>query len=222
MITTLINTRDNFEIIRDQIGMILVNESAEQQRLARTRSLPASGWALSVFTERFNLWEQVLNQTEDRTPIVNIWLENINFDKSKSNISQRQQATATYNIDCYGFGLNRDDQDGGFISGDEDSARDVQRAVRLVRNILMAATYTYLDMRGVVWERWPQSITQFQPQLDDRSAQNVTGARIAFAVMFNEFSPQVQPVDLCELTLDVFRADNGQLLTRAEYDYGSP
>ena len=222
MITTLINTRDNFEIIRDQIGMILVNESAKQQALARTQALPPKDWKLSVFTERFNLWEQVLNQVEDRTPIVNIWLENISFDKSKSNISERQQATATYNIDCYGFGLNRDDQDGGFISGDEDSARGVQRAVRLVRNILMAATYTYLDMRGVVWERWPQSITQFQPQLDDRSAQNVMGARIAFSVMFNEFSPQVQPVRLCELALDVFRADNGQLLTRAEYDYGSP
>ena len=217
----LINKRDNFEIIRDQIGMILVTEAGKQQALARAQSLPVKDWELNVYTERFNLWEQVLNQIEDRTPIVNIWLENISYDKSASNISERQKATATYNIDCYGFGLNRDDHDGGFISGDEDSARVVQRAARYVRNILMSSEYTYLGLRGVVWERWPSSITQFQPQLDDRASQNVTGVRIAFSVGFNEFSPQYQPVNLCELAMDLNRADNGQLITRFEYDYGS-
>ena len=163
-----------------------------------------------------------MNQVDDRTPIVNIWFENTSYDKATSSIVERQKSDATYNIDCYGFGLNRDGQDGGHISGDEDSAREVQRAARLVRNILMSSEYTYLGMRGVVWQRWPQSITQFQPQLDDRSSQNVTGIRIAFNVMFNEFSPQFEPAELCELALDINRADNGQLITTALYDYGSP
>jgi hypothetical protein len=62
--------------------------------------------------------------------------------------------------------------------------------VRLARNIIMAGAYTYLGLRGLVWKRFPQSISMFQPQIENRAVQRVVGARLALQVHFNEFSPQ--------------------------------
>ena len=74
---------------------------------------------------------------------------------------------------------------GGHEAGDASSALEAQRAVRLVRNILMAADNTYLgfDRRnGFLWKRWIGNIQFFQPDIDGRYVQNVTGARIALNV----------------------------------------
>ena len=224
MITTLINSPDNFERIRDQIVQLLADEVANQMTLATAAGQDPELWRFRVYAERFNIWEQWLNQSDDAVPIVNVWFDNSSFDEASSNISERQKATATFNIDCYGFAVAREDSSGGFIAADEQSARNLQRVVRLVRNILMAAGNTYLGFprkNSFLWKRWIQSITEYQPQLDDRAIQQVTAARIAFNVMFNEFSPQAQPVDLEELSVTLNRAEDGRVLALCEYDYRS-
>ena len=221
MITTLIDKRDNSEILREQIGMILQNELSNQRSLAITAGRDPALWTLNVYTERANAFEQFLNQASDQIPIVNVWYDNSSFEKSSSTISERQRATSVYNIDVYGYGVARDSVT-GFVPGDEDSANRVQAAARLVRNILMAASNTYLLMQGVVWQRWITSMTQFQPQIDDRAAQQIRGMRIDFSVMHNEFSPQVVPVDLEYVALDVFRTEDGALIAEADYNFGSP
>ena len=96
---------------------------------------------------------------------------------------------------------------------------EAQRAYRLVRNILMAGEYTYLGLRGLVWSRWPQSATSFQPQLDGRAIQHVQGFRLAFRVVFNEFSPQVAEEVLEFVSIDFKRAEDGEILVEADYDY---
>jgi hypothetical protein len=83
----------------------------------------------------------------------------------------------------------------------------------------MAATYTYLNLRGVVWQRWPQSITVFQPQLDGRQMQQIVAARLAFRVQYNEFSPQVESVELETVAVDVKRTEDGEIVAQAQYDY---
>lgn len=98
----------------------------------------------------------------------------------------------------------------------------MQRAIRLVRNILMAGTYTYLGLRGLVWSRSPQSITVFQPQIEARQIQQIVGARLAFRVVFNEFSPQVPAVNLELISVEVRRAEDGQVVANADYDYTTP
>ena len=138
---------------------------------------------------------------------------------NKGNVVERQAHEAVYNIDCYGVGFSRDDPGGGHIPGDKDAALITQRAIRLVRNILMAADYTYLGLRGTVWRRWPQSITVFQPQIDSRPVSHVVGARIALRVEFNELSPQVTPETLELLTVDVKRTEDGEIVLEADYDY---
>ena len=99
------------------------------------------------------------------------------------------------------------------------AALEVQKAIRLVRNILMSAEYAYLGLRGSIWDRWPQSINIFQPQIDNRAVANVIGARIAFNVGFNEFSPQISGEDLEFISIDIKRSETGEIIAEADFDY---
>lgn len=222
MIAELIDKMDNFEIIRDQIAAILATEVANQMQLATDGGKNPDDWKLRIFSERSNPWEQLLNEQADRSPIVNVWFDNSNFDPAASNISERQKTEGVFNIDCYGYGISSDEVGGGHNPGDKEAAFEVHKALRLVRNILMAAEYTYLGLRGVVWQRWPQSITVFQPQLDGRQMQQLVGARLAFRVVFNEFSPQVPAETLELVSVDVKRTEDGEIVAEADYDYTAP
>lgn len=219
MITELIDKQDSFEIIRDQIAAILVTEVANQMQLATDGGKDPNDWKLRVFKERSNPWEQLLNEQADRSPIVNVWFDNTNFDPGAGSTVERQKTEGVFNIDCYGYGLSEDEPGGGHKPGDREAALEVHKAIRLVRNILMAASYTYLGLRGLVWQRWPQSITVFQPQLDGRQMQQIVGARVAFRVVFNEFSPQVTPETLELLSVTVDESETGELLVNADYQY---
>jgi len=218
-LTTLIDKQDNVEIVRDQIAAILVTEIANQQVLAIAAAKDPDDFKLRIFTERSNPWEQFLNVQADISPLVNVWFDNSNYDPSASNVIERQKTTAVYNIDCYGFGQSADIPAGGHIPGDEKASFEVQRALRLVRNILMAAENTYLQLQGLVWQRWPQSITVFQPQIDGRQMQQIVGARLAFRVGFNEFSPQFELETLELVSVDVLRAEDGEIVLEADYSY---
>lgn len=218
-IDALINKQDNVEIIRDQIAAILATEVVSQMALAVLAAEDPDLWKLRIFTEASNPWNAYQNDPADVSPIVNVWWDNSTFDGNASNIVERQKSDAVINLDCYGYGKSSDDPAGGHNPGDREAAFACQRAVRLVRNILMAAEYTYLGLQGTVWKRWPQSITVFQPQIDDQAMQQVVAARIAFRVSFNEFSPQVTPVTLEYLALDVMRTEDGQIVVETDFDY---
>lgn len=219
-IATLIDKQDNAEIVRDQIAAILAVESAAQVALATTAAKPdPNDWKLRVYQERANPWENLPSKTSDRSPVVNVWWDSSAFEANASNIVERQKSSTVINIDCYGYGKSANAGAGGHTCGDQDAAETVQRAVRLVRNILMAAEYTYLGLRGVVWRRWVDSITMMQPQQDNQNVHHVVGARLAFRVEFNEYSPQVVPETLDLLTVDVLRAEDGEIAVEADYDY---
>lgn len=219
-IPALINKQDNFEIIRDQIAQILANESVSQQALAVLATEDPDDWKLRVFIERSNPWSQFENDPSDVSPLVNVWYDISDFDKRASNVMERQKSTSIFNVDCYGFGKATDEPLGGHKPGDREAAFEVQRCVRLVRNILMSSIYTYLDLRGTVWSRSFRSIKLFQPQIDKRSVQQIVGARCEFEVSFNEFSPQGDESNNLELvSVDVLRAENGEIVVEADYEY---
>jgi hypothetical protein len=220
-ITTLIDRADNSEIVRDQIAAILLVEQANQQTLAATAGKNPELWRLRIFSERANPWEMFVAPDEagyDGAPVVNVTFDNASYDMSSSNIAERQKATGTYNVDCYASATAADDLAGaGYVAGDEAASKEAQRAARLVRSILMAGAHTYLGMRGVVWRRWTQSVTVFQPQLGGQAIEHVVAARVAFQVEFNEFSPQVEGQLLELVSSSVWRAETGELLLRADY-----
>lgn len=210
-ILEVITKVDNAEIIRDQIAAILALELGHQATLSGD-PMPA------VFIERSNVWGQFLaTSTPAAEPVINVWWDSSTFDEATSNVVERQRSETVYNIDCYGYGTSQDDGGAGHLPGDERAARQAQRAVRLARNILMAAPYTYLGLRGLVWKRFPQTISLFQPQIDNRAAQRIVGARLALRVDFNEFAPQIEGATLEAVAITFFRKETGQVLVQAEY-----
>ena len=219
MITELINKQDSFEIVRDQIAAILTLESAEQMSLATAAGEDPADWKLRVYKERSAPWEAYLNAPTDVSPIVNVWFDASSFPGQTGNTVARQKAEGVFNIDCYGYGIAADDGGTGHLAGDEAAALEVQRAIKLVRNILMASEYTYLGLQGLVWQRWFTNISQFQPQQGTDAVQQIVGARLVFRVAFNELSPQYEATELCYLSTQIFRASDGQLLAEADFDY---
>lgn len=231
LIDSLIDKQDNSEIIRDQIAAILLANSLEQQLLAPGAGKDPEDFKLQIYTEASRPFEKWLNigdgndldfSTLDKSPIVNVWFESESFDKSSSNVVDRQTSNGSFNIDVYGLGFSQSDGDAGHIPGDKAAALEAQRAMRLVRNILMAAVNTYLQLRrtdgGTVTERWTNSIEFFQPQLNEVVVQNVIAGRLSLGVRFDELAPEITPVDLDIIGLTLCRADDGRVYFDVEYN----
>lgn len=222
MITTLIDKQDNFEVVRDKIAQILANEVAGQKVLAVAAGKDPNDFDMKIFTERSNPWELFLNDPPPgpgRSPIINVWFDSETFPEGVGSTVERQRADGLFNIDCYGFAVSADVVAGGHAPGDKAAAIEAQRAFRLVRNILMAATYTYLDLRGVVAQRWPQSVEVFQPEINSRSVQQIVAARLVLRVSYNEFAPQVEPVTLEFVSVDIKRNEDGSVVAETDYDF---
>lgn len=227
-ITSLIDKRDNSEIIRDKIAEILFTESASQQELARQASKNPFLWALRVYTERSDPWSDFQTQPDsdenpERAPlIVNVSFNDDAFDKAASDLVERQKATGTFHIDIYGYGESGD-AGVGHTRGDSNASLDAQRGARLVRNILMSAEHYYLGLRGLVHARWIDSITQYQPTYDGRlPIDRVVGMRISLQVDFSEFAPQVtgQPFEGVNVTIK--RRGDGLIYLVASFPEASP
>lgn len=219
MALPLIDKQDNFEVVRDQLGQLLANEIANQKALAVGAGKDPALWDIKIYIERTNPVEQYLNENPDPTPIANIWFDSESFDKSRSDVVERQTTIGTFNIDIFGYGVASENGTGQKVS-DKQAGLEAQRAIRLIRNILMAAENIYLQLpRGTAWDRFPLSITIFQPEIDNRPIQNIRGARIVFNVTYNEFSPQVTGENLEYLSIDIKRANDGQVIAEADFDY---
>lgn len=217
MIQTLIDKQDSFEIVRNKIAQILANETLSQQNLAQLQGKDSDLWKLRIYTEQATAIEQWLNNNDDRSPIINVWFDNLNFDQSSSNVVAKQKAEAIYNIDIYGLGVASETQT-GFNSGDLQAALNCSRGIRLTRNILMSAYYIYLELQGIVSFRWIESITSYQPELNGRQVERIVGARIRFSVWFEEISPQVEAGILQEIDVVIKRASDGMVLAEALYE----
>lgn len=218
MIQSLIQGQDNAEIIRDQIAAILVTETASQQALAVTAAEDPTQWALNVYAERSNPWEQFI-EGDDKTPIVSVWWSGDNIDEARSNSVERRLYNGTFNLDVYGYGVSEDTAGVGHIPGDYAASIEVQRATRLVRRIIEASVYQYLDLRRTVWKRIIQSRSVFQPQQDGLYVQNVVGCRLALSVDYSEFASEYEGQELELISNQVTRQEDGKVILNADYQY---
>ena len=213
LIDTLLETRDNSEVVRDQIAAILKLELEHQTELGGP---PAP----RVFLERSSPWGNLVESPPNELPIVNVWFDSASYEPAASNIVSRQRCDGTFHVDVYAFAASRETVP-GHAPGDEAASLACQATLRRVRQILMAGQYTYLGLRGLVWKRWPQTLSLFQPPSDARTAHHVVAGRLALAVQFNEFSPQFEGEPIETLSVEIFRATSGELLMRAAYPEGS-
>ena len=216
MITSLIEKKDTFQIVRDQIAAILKLNVTNQMSLAAASGKDETLWDLRVFSERNNPWEEFQDAEGPKPPIVNVWYDSSDFDDAGSSSVNNQKTNAMYNVDIYACGVSAETAE-GHSSGDESAALTLHNAACLVRNILMAGVYTYLGLRGTVWGRKVTAVNIFQPSADNATVQNIIGARISFRVTFTEESPQVDSVLLEAIAIQVDRAENGEILVQMEY-----
>lgn len=221
MIQQLINKTDAFEIVRDTVAQILADESASQQALALAEIPPEDPdlWKIDVYSERANPWEKWLNSpvSSDVAPIVNVWFDADTFDQGHGGVVDGQAAVGVFNVDCYGFACSRDDGGAGHVAGDEQAAREAQRAAKLVRNILMSSEYTYLGLRGMVSRRWLRSRTSFQPAQDSRTVQKIVAVRLSYEVKYLETSPQYVGENGELVSVELKRNSDGQVLAQLDY-----
>jgi len=218
MIDTLIINPDRAEVIRDEIAAVFVSELSNQQTLATGAGEDPQQWSAAIYTERANPFEVFLNDQQNVTPVVNIWIDNSVYDRTPSNSFERFDTKTTINIDIYCRGVSTNVPSAGHVAGDETAARDVSRVYRLLRNIIMSAEYTYLNMRGVVSQRWPVSFKSFQPDAES-AIQNVCAGRFVLEVRHLEYSPQITPETLELISMQTKRGLDGQIILQTDYDY---
>lgn len=217
MIETLITGQDAFEIIRDQIALILVTEIANQQVLAAGAGEDPELWKVRIYKERGNAWEQYLNDPADTSPLCNIWCDGGNYLMGSSNTIKRQNAESVFNLDCYGYGKSGDDG-AGHLAGDLLAVENTHRAYRLVRRILMASEYTHLGLRGTVFRRFPTNYTPFQREYNGAPVENVYAMRLVLSVSHDEFSPQQAEEVLEILNVKTYDRDGQTLLIESQYE----
>jgi hypothetical protein len=218
LLEELIEKQDNFEILRDQIALLLVSERDNQVKLAQKKNLDSSPWQFKVFTERNNPFES-WQDGDDETPIVNIWFDQSQFTKARGNSVSAQHSLTSFNIDCYALGVAENDKGAGHIPGDELASYNAQALARLVRNILMSGVNTYLQLRGLVWSRSGQSMTAFQPQFANNNGLKVEAIRYILNVEFNESSPQINGKPCEEVVVKLQRAEDGEVIGEMVFDY---
>lgn len=211
LIETLLTAPDALEVVRDKIGSILKLETVKQGELGLAAALVPR-----VFVERSNPWAMLDEEADSLRPIVNVWFESETFDGVASNTVERQKADATFNIDVYAAGVSAE-AGAGHAPGDELAAIACGKALRLVRQILMSAHYTYLGLQGLVWRRWPQTLGLMQSPIDARTRVHVCAGRLTLLVGFNEVSPQWATEALESVQVEVLRRESGELYLRAEY-----
>lgn len=222
LISTLIDKQDNFEIIRDKIADILKTETASQQALASAAGKTDPDlWKLRVFLERSNAWEQWITIADDTdlSPLVTVEFDSTRTDERSSNTTKSQVKEGVYNLDCFAVGISENDAASGHTPGDREATLNAHRALRLVRNIIMADIHTYLKLRPMVGKRMEQSSMAFRPEFNNEAVQHIVGARLTLMVRFIE-ETNAQSYDILEIVnITTKRAETGEVLFISEFDY---
>lgn len=179
-----------FELVRDQIAAIIVNELANQITLAIADSAPTEPYEIAVTTEKTDSWNK------SQFPLVNVWYDSGNIDTSASSPANQQQGDHFYNLDCYVEKPSEDDA-GDIVSGDTLSAKEVQRVASIIWQIIMADQNTRLQFEfrtadvpsALVAHRIFEQLTTFQPSFGDTVVENVQALRLRLKVRHVEIPP---------------------------------
>lgn len=223
VLTALVDKQDTREIIRNRIGAILVAERDNQMALATAASRDPSEWDFYVYVDRmfpWSLWEN----DNDTKPAVNVWFESESVMGQASDPFGRQTQNGQFVIDVVARGLNRSDGGTGQVLGDKDAIANLHRAIRFVRNFLMSGENKYLGLQKVadvnlVSQRMVDSVTFYQPQLDDQTQNATFGARINLAVRYNEYSPENAAEGvLCEIRNQITLSPSNEVIG-VDYDH---
>lgn len=210
MIAQLINKTDTAELARDAVAQILANESANQVQLAIDASIDPAPWAFTVYRERFAPIE--LKHNDAPAVVVNL-----------ERTSEKDAAIAAYNdyncdIKILVFACAKGTQT---QPADEAAALRRSETVRIVRNILAAGEYSYLNMQKQVGSSRVTSITFYSlPVSDKESAAPTLAAELTLTVTCREQAPQITGVPLDSVAATLKTGDSGEIVAQLDYTYG--
>jgi hypothetical protein len=218
IITTLIDKEDTNEIVRNKIATILAVEIANQKALAVTAGKPnPDDWFFNVFIERARPWEVLTDNDGSEIgemPLVNVMFDSDSFDNRGSANLNQQRSKGVFLIDCYAHKTATSAN-----AGDELTSKESDRIARLVRNILMFAGYTYLELRGVVERRYVNKRDKLQPDIRQEGFENIVVTRISFEVDYVESTTEATPEVLENVFGECTLSDTGQVLFEVDFDY---
>lgn len=202
-IKELLNTPDNVEVIRDQLGAILYEEMQNQYEIAMEQEDPvADDYLATVLVEN----DEPLNAGGDNDlfPIINIAIDSVvNAEKGTSSVNYRKKRVRFY-IDCYQTGNYT-----GKFAGRTASLK-AWKLARCVRNILDSDVYTYLLLRGIVSETAINEMRSGVPNMAD-AAMKVVVVRLIFEVTYDQTAPQTTGPGM-EILPVVISDENGQVV----------
>ncbi len=220
-LTTLIDPAGNAGLaVRDRLGLILLTETAAQMNLATANpALDPEQWRVRVFVDRTNIWDEYghapARGTEQASPIVNISWQSAQVDTQTSPIVDYDQRESVFFLDCYGYGISRGDGD-GHVAADYLAGNEAARCAFLVQQWLSAAEHYDLGFDpGQVYKKLI-SETELQFELESDTATKVRARRVTYHVKHTQAFTAITPSTINSMTLDLVRADNGQLLLRVE------
>lgn len=203
-----------FEVVRDRIAEILVNELAHQTSLAPAEE--KEDYDIAVTIEKTDPWAST------QFPVVNVWYDTGNIDTGASSPANEQQGDHFYNLDCYV--KKASEVDGVVIdSGDTLSAREVQRVAGLIWQIIMADQNARLQFpartagvpSAVVGSRIFEQLSTFQPSFGDTVVEDVQAMRLRLKVEHVEIPPISVGVTLQAGVFVVERVDSTEPVEQA-------
>jgi hypothetical protein len=178
-----------------------------------------------VFHSRVSPWTQFRagEDPADVPPVVNIRLERQVFERARSTTVTQQGSTATFYLDCFGYGASKANSEGGHDNADEIAEAAALRCAALVRQILMSGQYIKLGMRGTVGDRWITDEQVFKPADENHAAvQHVMAVRLTLEVQFNEATPEATGAVMESIGFVFERRDSGEVIATADYQTPPP
>jgi hypothetical protein len=175
MIDGIIPSR-NFELVRDQIGLVLLQELSNQKILQ-------------------SLDENILIYSERTSPINSNELLTINIGLDSGDYSSKDQSSSAgkiiYNIDVYTVGFADSEKDGS-----KDSAFRLHKYIGMIHYILNHAMYKTLDLPlGIIAGTSVDNFSIMDSDLKQDSS-HVKMGRISFSVRMIENQTLEYGVDL--------------------------
>lgn len=172
--------RQNFEVIRENIGQILADEFPEQKTNLENE-FSDDQVELTVWNERFIQFDPT------EMPAVNVSYYRTTYE-DYSPVDR--QGINDYHIDIHAAAVHERAK-----YGDTQAAQICQRLAGIVSYLLMSQEYRFLGFEpGFIQSRWIESIDM--GKITESDAAHTIVSRLLFRVKANETVREVPPTDL--------------------------
>lgn len=175
----LINTEipaQAFEVVRDQIGVILKNELANQAQITANFQEP------EVFIDRF------VNINQTQLPCVNVTIDRGSYQNQSV---RHQYGVYSYQIEFYHL------SNAGSTEGSQESARKCAELLGRTRAILMSSQYWTLNLKEpIIGRRFVEDFQIGNPEQSTADALSVSLAAMNFTVEVSETEALLNPQEI--------------------------